>query len=451
MTDSNDVRAKARAFYNALDFDRPINFGQQQLVTLAAGPLESVYVAGLHGTADSPDPVVELANQIDLAASAGAYLFTGNRGTGKTTELMRLARELRDLGCEVFYVDLAEYLLLTQRIEITDFLISMLGALSEKVSARFEHQVGKADFFARVWSFLQAEVKFGEVTLPAGPLEFKAALVHTPSFKEELQKRTRGHVQTLVEQAREFVLEVVKMVRDQRDEPDKKVVLIVDSVERLRGVGDAKAIGEVFMSAEALFGSHADLLRFTGLSVVYTIPPYLQALAGRLGARYAGGRIYALPSVHVYEGCPARGEWPTPSEIGLDKLLTIVDRRFPGHAEFFTRDQLRRIAQSSGGDLRDYFRMLKLAVTRALSVGLPLGDVAIKDAEDSVRSDMLPIALDDRAWLEKIAITHKPELASLERLPEFARLQEGKYVLQYRNGEEWLALHPLLRAELGFG
>ena len=37
----------------------------------------------------------ELAEQIDLSDSAGAYLFTGNRGTGKTTELLRLATILR--------------------------------------------------------------------------------------------------------------------------------------------------------------------------------------------------------------------------------------------------------------------------------------------------------------------------------------------------------------------
>ncbi|MFV8749741.1 hypothetical protein ACNOYE_04210 [Nannocystaceae bacterium ST9] len=444
-----DARAKARAFYNAIDFDRPINFGQDELV--GEGPSDDVYVASLHGGDGSPDPIVELANQIDLASSAGAYLFTGNRGTGKTTELMRLAKQLRAFGCEVFYVDMAEYLLLTQRIEITDFLISMLGALSEKVSARFGQSVGQADFFARVWSFLQSEVKFDEVSLPAGPLELKAALVHTPSFKEQLQNRTRGHVQTLVKQAREFVLEVVNLVRARRADPDQKVVLIVDSVERLRGVGDSKDISEIFKSVETLFGSHADLLRFTGLSVVYTIPPYLQALAGGLGARYAGGRIYALPSVHVYECCPEPGEWPKPSDSGLSKLITIIERRFAGYVEFFTREQLWRLAQSSGGDLRDYFRMLKLAVTRAVSVGLPLGDGAIKDAEDAVRSDMLPIARDDREWLEKIGKSHKAELDSLERLPNFARLQEGKYVLQYRNGEEWFALHPLLRKELGFG
>jgi len=86
--------------------DTPINFGQDELV---AGLSQDLYVENLHGGADR-DPVQELANQIDLSDSAGAYLFTGNRGTGKTTELLRLATILHDYDCEVFYADMAEYL-----------------------------------------------------------------------------------------------------------------------------------------------------------------------------------------------------------------------------------------------------------------------------------------------------------------------------------------------------
>lgn len=75
---------------------------------------------------------------------------------------------------------------------------------------------------------------------------------------------------------------------------------------------------------------------------------------------------------------------------------------------------------------------------------MPLGDATIEHAEDAVRRDMLPIAADDRQWLQQIARSHAPALPSLDRLPEFARLQQGKYVLQYRNGEDWYAVHPLL-------
>ncbi len=435
-------------FYNALGFDKPINFGQDELV---AGLGEDLYVENLHGEPER-DPVRELADQIDLSDSAGAYLFTGNRGTGKTTELLRLATILHEYDCEVFYVDMAEYLTLTQRIEITDFLISVLGAFSEKIAERFKEDPGKPSFFERLRSFLNSNVEFNEIKVPAGWIEFKAALQQNPTFKEQLQAKTRGVVEQLVKQARDFALEAVQYVRGQRANPDGKVVLIVDSVERLRGVGDSKDVREVFKSAETLFSAHADKLRFTALNIVYTVPPYLSALAGALGAVYAGGRIYALPSVHIYECCPESSKEPEPHQDGLARMREVVEKRYDHWRDFFTEGQLARLAQHSGGDLRDYLRMLRLAVTRVLGLPqLPVPDQLIADAEDAVRNDMLPIAENDRAWLAKIMVSHKPELPSLDALPDFARLQEGKYLLHYRNGEDWYDVHPLLRSEVTGG
>ena len=81
----SELRARAQILYNALNFDKPVNFGQDELVADGLG--RDKYVENLHGAAER-DPVQELANQIDLSDSAGAYLFTGNRGTGKTTELL---------------------------------------------------------------------------------------------------------------------------------------------------------------------------------------------------------------------------------------------------------------------------------------------------------------------------------------------------------------------------
>jgi len=179
----SELRSKARTFYNALNFATPVNFGQDDLI---AGMGEDKYVENLHGDR-LRDPVQELADQIDLSDSAGAYLFTGNRGTGKTTELLRLATILRQdqYYCEVFYVDMVEYLTLSQRIEVTDFLIGVLGAFSEQIGRRFSEDPGKPSFFDRVRSFLNSNIQFTEIKLPAGWIEFKAALQQNPTFKEQ--------------------------------------------------------------------------------------------------------------------------------------------------------------------------------------------------------------------------------------------------------------------------
>jgi hypothetical protein len=234
MKHGNEIRGRAKAFYNALDLDRPISFGVQGLVEDSLG--EELYVANIHGTGQR-DAVRELADQIDFSEGSGSYLFTGNRGTGKTTELLRLAKILEDYGCEVFYTDMAEYLPLTHRIEITDFLISVFGSFSEKINIRLGRNPGDQNFFERIWKLLNSDVKFDEIKFPVGAAELKASILQNPSFKSELQNKTRGLVEHFVKQARDFATEATRTIRELRNDLNKKIVLIVDSVERLRGVG----------------------------------------------------------------------------------------------------------------------------------------------------------------------------------------------------------------------
>ena len=68
----------------------------------------------------------------------------------------------------------------------------------------------------------------------------------------------------------------------------------------------------------------------------------------------------------------------------------------------------------------------------------------LEDAENDLRNDM-PLADDVIKWLKKIQQSHKRELTNQDMLPDFARLTESKYILNYRNGKDWFDVHPLLR------
>ena len=111
------TRNELKTLYNALT-DRVLE------------PGDPVYVAQVNAQGPS-DAVEEIATEIDWQEGGGVCLFTGQRGTGKSTELKRLKSELERAGMVVFYADLSEYLLLTKEVEISDFLISVAGAMSE--------------------------------------------------------------------------------------------------------------------------------------------------------------------------------------------------------------------------------------------------------------------------------------------------------------------------------
>jgi DNA polymerase III delta prime subunit len=443
----SDLRRQAKIFYNKLDLHRPIEFGETRFVENAFDA--SVYVKDLH-LSDGQDLIEDIASQIDMSDSAGAYLFTGNRGTGKTTELLRLADLLQrdEFNCEVFYIDIGDYLYMSDPVEISDFLIAILGGLSEKFSQRFKEDPVKGGYFQRFLDLLtRTSVSVTEAKASLGPAEFKLAFQQNPTFKQHLQQQTRGIVEKLVADARDFTASIKHRIGQLKTDDVRKVVLIVDSFERLKGTFQNEK--DVFASVAALFSNHASNLRFPGISMVYTVPPYLPALEGSIGKLYAGGRINSLPSLHIYEKRPDQGARPVRSSEGVARMTATVERRFPNWAAFFTQAQLDRLAESSGGDLRNFFNMLRLSLASGRARdAYPVPDLVIKNAEDSVRSDMLPIAADDREWLAKIMKSHDVELPSQDDLPKIARLEQGSYVLRYRNGDTWYDVHPLIQAQV---
>jgi hypothetical protein len=144
-------KAKLQKLYNDLT-DRVLS------------PGDPVYVDEVNARRpDDVDTVEVMATEIKWQEGGGVCLFTGQRGTGKSTELLRLKKLLEDGGAVVFYADLSEYLLLTKEIEITDFLVSIAGALSEKLDARYGRTPGKEGYWERFVRFLQTDVQLNEV------------------------------------------------------------------------------------------------------------------------------------------------------------------------------------------------------------------------------------------------------------------------------------------------
>ena len=47
-------------------------------------------------------------------------------------------------------------------------------------------------------------------------------------------------------------------------------------------------------------------------------------------------------------------------------------------------------------------------------------------------------------WLCRIEETHTTQLDDQDRLGDLARLYNNHLVLTYRNGHEWVAVHPLI-------
>ena len=119
---AQDIDGLLTEFHNALRMEGPLD------VNLPAD--QALYVEGLHGARDA---VGSLRRDILRTEGGGVFLFTGQAGSGKSTELQRLRRDLRAQGCKVYYCDLVEWLNFNEPVTLSSFLVALLSCWVDQI------------------------------------------------------------------------------------------------------------------------------------------------------------------------------------------------------------------------------------------------------------------------------------------------------------------------------
>jgi hypothetical protein len=343
-------------------------------------------------------------------------------------------------------------LLLTKPIEVSDFLLALMAALSKVIEGDDGLRPIRESYWERMKKLFQAELELDGVGLSAeagGDVGLASATVAAelalklkidPTFKERVQERLRGHMTTLVQQVHSFVRELVQTLRSRAGDPDLKVVLLVDSVEQIRGIGDeAEAVHN---SVVDTFYNQAVSLALPTLHVVYTVPPFFLALMSN-AARPFGGTITSWPNIHV------RSRDGKEDPDGLAVMEKIISQRLPDWQSVISAPRLRQLAERSGGDIRDYFRLLRECAVLLETGGMfAVDDPLLVRVQQHLLRELLPIARDDARWLLKIHQQKKTALDSVEDVPRFARFLDSNLVMNYLNGEPWYDIHPLIVNEV---
>jgi hypothetical protein len=417
-----------RNFFRAVT-DAPIEFNKEDAARYV--PLYEDPAFSQH------DPVKLLSRPIEFALGQSVHLFSGFRGSGKSTELRRLRKHLTSIpegDYKVVLCDIEDYINLSQPVDISDFLMAIAGGFGETIfqQGSLKGDPAQEGYWTRLGNFLKRTRI--DVTDVSGGI--KASLKSDPSFRENLQKRMAGHLGALVEDVRAYITQCIKQIKELHG-PNTEVVLLVDSMEHIRGTStNATAVQDSVLN---LFTSHSDKLHFDHLHVVYTIPPYLKVLYPNLGTLYSPGGVHVIPSLKVWN--KHRSEIFQPS---LDLLEKVVSRR--GKWELLLgqdRAVLDHLSRLSGGHIRDFLRLFSEIIRRADQ--LPVPAETVEAAVAQVRSEYLPIADADAKWLSVIAETHSVALPKISDVHDLARYLDTHLALCYRNGEEWYDVHPLIR------
>jgi hypothetical protein len=425
--------------------DSPLSQLYKSLADHPLEPTNSYYVPILGGD-PGKDPILALQQRIDLAESESVHLLTGFRGNGKSTQLRRLKNLLEQSKCEVFLLDMLDYVLMTKPLGISDFILSLLASVAGAVEqSEFNLNPLHQGLWERFSNFLKTDVKLEDVDIKGGFVEIGAKLKTDLLFKEKIQKHVEGHLTRFVREAHEFVDKLVCEIRKQKKDEDLKVVLLVDSLEQLRGVGtEAQA---VYDSVLELFSGQAASLSFPKLHVVYTVPPYLPVMSHNPGRILGGSGVTQWPNIHV------RDKNGKQDHTGLQVMEDIISRRFPDWEKFISKSVLHEFAGVSGGDIRDFFRLVRevavqLIIARQSRPEADLDAVMVKRVIQQLKNEYFPLAENDARWLGRIYKQKEPSLPDTDVLQDLARFFDSNLIMNYLNGEYWYDIHPLLVDEI---
>ena len=418
---------------------------------------ENSFYEQIYSRLDGEDPVAKLRTHIEWASTESLQLFSGFRGTGKTTELYRLKRELEAKGFLVLYADALEYLSPSEEVDITTMLLSVAGAFGEQVAKLPGGRSIGETFWQRIGTYLtKTSIEVSEVAvkveggtpakellgdLKAG-LDLKLALKTAPSFRQKLQSFLANRLYELKAQVNAFVEESVKRVR--QDKPDLQIVFLFDQFEQLRGSRSNEQ--DVIHSVEQLFANHLERLRLPYVHVIYTVPPWLQFV---LPAAFS---IETLPCVRLWNNDAKRTRY----EPGWKLLREAIVKRFEpaGFARIFGEGRsgqavADRLIGMSGGHFRDLLRLFRetIVLIQTWRPTLPVAPEVLERAIVNVRNEYLPIAIEDAHWLDKIAASRGLALpdSSPQSVGRVSRFLDTHLVLYLTNGDDWYDIHPLVR------
>ena len=437
------------------------SFLKQVYQDLADEPLppDSKFYEPVYETLGLDDPVQQISTLIEFDGIESIRLFSGFRGSGKTTELLRLQRKLQDQGYFVLYADALKYVNAAEPIEITDLLMVLAGAFSDALDKRLGADIARETYWDRLLAFLNREVtvkdagvKF-EYQTPLKEvlgglktsLDLKFELKSATNFRQSLRPVLANKLKELKNNVDKFFEDGIKLIRASRGE-DTRVVFIFDQLEQLRGTLQTEQ--EVIRSVQRIFATHVDLLKIPYVHSVFTVPPWLKFVLPNTV------QITLLSTIHLWNNDDARSH----CEPAWDVFRSLVKRRLgdaglkllfgPQPGQQALVDQMIAVC---GGHFRDLLRLLRDAVVRSTALpNLPVTSALIVDAINAARRDFLPIAQDDAKWLADIARVRATALPSTDAAPvnRLARFLDSHFVLYFVNGNEWYDIHPLIRKEV---
>lgn len=430
-TQNQVSEAEFKAFFQALNDTKPLKPNDDRYVSPYSSP--------------ESDPILYLKKQFDWSDEGSVAFLSGQRGTGKTTQLLRFQSLFSNKDTLCFHIDLKEHLNLDSPIDVISLLAGIALGFQEQIRERYQKDFSEPSLWDRVKGFASrnVEIEHGDVNALIGRI--RLSLKENPDIRKELKKEKDKLIGPLADQIREHLFFLRKWLL-RHEGRDLKIILLLDSLEQLRGTG--QDANETYESISSLFSKFSQYLKLHPFFVVYTIPPYLGALNPSFESDFGKGMVKYISGVPIFRKLDS-GEIEIKAE-GISIFKQILTKRYQGWARIFTDSQVKNLAVASAGDLRDFLSFLKESVLAASFKDgpFPVEDSFISEMKQRFSRQLALVPENDRKWLDGVLKTKKHGLQEMDQLTRLVRLLDAKLIIQYGNGQDWYDINPLLKEEL---
>jgi len=386
------------------------------------------------------DWVARLANVIELSDSPTCQLFTGLPGSGKSTELLRLAQRLErpEHGNFLAIVVAAEDALdLAGPIDVPDVVLAVMAGCERallEAEGKDPATAMEVGYFKRLWDWLtRTDVNFTQLEFQVEKVgSLTAELKTRPTLRQRFRETIGAHLNRFLAEIRDE-LEVMQGRAAALGRGG--IVVIVDSLEKLRGT--STTWDQVLESAERVFSDGAPHLRLP-IHVLYTVPP---ALVSR--KRFAD--INFMPMIKLHQHPDAGGGR---FNDGYDAAMELLLERVPEQdlAELFgdqTEARIEQLIEWSGGYPRELVRLLQQSL---LSESIPLSDSDFRRLLNEVGAQYRKlIPADAFPWLARVAVERYMTLDNEAQRQTADEMLSNNVVLRYLNERDWFDVHPSVR------
>ncbi|NEQ95787.1 MAG: ATP-binding protein [Cyanothece sp. SIO2G6] len=391
------------------------------------------------------DVVQDLGKTVRRSRPFTYQLYSGYRGSGKTTELLRLKKDLEDPGHVVVYFAADDADLSVQDAQYTDILLACTRHLLRELKKANPEPIlnwlkGRLRDLKDV---MLTDIKIDDVNLDVGLQEFAkitAAVRSEPGQRQKIRDRLEPHNETLIQSLSAFI------ESGRSAFPEKtKLLVIADNLDRIVPIFRDNGCS----NHEEIFLDRHEQLKALNCHIIYTVPISMiySHAATELKDNY--GIPQVLPSIMV------RDEKGDPYQPGLDILRTMIQRRVPESLRdalvpkvFESEEILRDLCLISGGYVRDLVQLMQEAITKTDT--LPIKARAVQRAADDLR-DVYRRAVEEDQWsvLREIHQTKEIDNDNVQRNLLFIRcVLEYRYFDAQGDKRTWYDAHPVLWKEL---